>query len=115
MNSYNTLEEVRNYLLPLGFCEFNPPNTRGYESVTTMFQKRYDDEIGRKYFINAKIGDWSWTDKVPENFYIEYECQLYQKGTHNAFNLEFIDWNIEQIEKFIEDVLWDNLDYYEEF
>lgn len=114
MNSYNTLEDVRNYLIPLGFHEYNPPDFRRYDGLATIFQKRYDDDFGKKYFIDAKIWDYTWTDKVPERFHIEFECQLYQKETHDAFNLEFIDWTLEQVESFIDNMFQNGqIEHYE--
>lgn len=116
MNSYKTLQDVRDYLTPMGFHEFDPPNLSTYKNVTTIFQKIYDDEVGKKYFVDAKILDFSFTDRIKEDFHIEYECQLYQKGTHDAFNVTFIDWTIEQVESFIEDMFQNGkLDYYEEW
>lgn len=114
MNSRDTLEEIRNYLEPMGFKEFEVPNFRSYDGVCTMFQKRYDDNVGKKYFIDAKIWDWSFTDRIKENYHIEYECQLYQKDTHDAFNINFIDWTIEQVEQFIDNMFEKNmLEHYE--
>lgn len=114
MNSWNTLDDVRDYLIPKGFHEYTPPDFRRYEGLATIFQKRYEDDIGKKYFIDAKIWDWTWTDKIPERFHIEYECQLYQKGTHDAFNVEFIDWTLEQVVDYIEKMFENGmLDYYE--
>lgn len=113
MNSYNTPKEIRDYLVPLGFHEYSP--TRFDSSgVCICFQKRYDDERGKKYFLNAKVYDFTFTDKVRENYHISFSCQLYQKGTHDALNIEFIDWNIDQIEKFV-DNLFDTgmLEHYE--
>ena len=115
MNSYNTLDEVREYLAPLGFTEY-PPNQFAHRDVVLNFQKRIDDEIGKKYFIDVKVWDWTWTDKIPEQYHIAFETQLYQKDTHDAFNIEFIDWEYEQIVDYIEK-MFDNgmLDYYEKW
>lgn len=113
MNSYNTIEEIRNYLIPLGFHEYKPTQfDKNY--VVTCFQKRYDNEVGKKYFIDAKVIDFTFTDKVPMKFHLSYSCQLYQKDTHEAFNIEFIDWGIKEIEEFINKMFDNNmLDYYE--
>lgn len=53
MNSYNTIDDIRNYLNPLGFHEYKPTQFDRY--AITCFQKRYDDEIGKKYFVDAKV------------------------------------------------------------
>lgn len=113
MNSYDTLDEICDYLIPLGFREYKPTPFE-YDGVCTCFQKRYDDDFGKKYFIDAKIWDYSWTNKVPENYHIEYHAQLYENGTHDAINIEFLDWDVHQVEKWI-DKLFENkmIEHYE--
>lgn len=99
---FNTLAEVKEFSLNNGFKEFTPPSLRSYIGVTTMFQKCYHDEKGKKYFINIKVWDWTYTDKVDENFTIEFEGQYYQKGTHNAVNFTFIDWTLTEVETWLD-------------
>lgn len=101
MKSYDSIEEVREKFIALGFTEFDPPHFTTYDGVTTMFQKKYVDEHGVRYFIDAKVWDWSWTNKVSENFHVEFEGQYYQAGTHDAVNFTFIDWELEAVEEWI--------------
>lgn len=115
MNSYNTLDEVRNYLIPLGFKEYKPTPFDN-QGICTNFQKRYDDEFGKKFFIDAKIWDYSWSNRVPENYHIEYHTQLYENGTHDAIDIEFLDWDIYQVERWV-NKLFENgmIEHYEKF
>lgn len=114
MNSYNSLDDVRDYLIPLGFNEYEKPPFRYYNDIATCFQKCYKDDIGKKYFIDAEIWDWSWTDRIKEQFHISFRGQFYQKYTHEAVNFEFIDWKLEEIEKWL-DAMFDLglLEHYE--
>lgn len=85
------------------------------------FQKRFDDESGKKYFIdvhkcsNDFMSDY---DKQQDWYYqysYEYSCQLYKKGSHASLNMLFFsDWNLEDVENFVESLFaTGQLDYYE--
>ena len=55
MEKFNTLNEAKDYLISHGFKEYH-----GYfanQGIIASFQKRYDDELGKKYFIEANIWD----------------------------------------------------------
>lgn len=115
MRNYNTLEEIENILVPRGFHKYNP-TPYDNESVCCNFQKRYDDEIGKKYFIDVKIWDWTRFDRIPEKYSMEFNGQYYQKGTHNAVNFTFIDWTLDEVEKWIEDLFQVGfIEHYEEW
>ena len=105
------------YILSKGYKEFEPSPFDG-DGVITMFQKRFDDEIGKKYFITIK--KWSWEKfgraDIPDYTY-EFDTQLYQKDTRNPINIEwFSGWELDDVEKHLEN-LWnaDEYDYYEVF
>lgn len=100
--NFDRLDEIRKFFTDKGFKEFTPPDFRSYDGVTTMFQKRYDDDLGKKYFIDVKIWDWTGTYKIPENYSVEFEGQYYQKDTHNAVNFTFIDWKLEDVESWLD-------------
>lgn len=111
MKSYNSIDEIKNEFIPLGFHEYKP--TQFDHHVITCFQKRYDDEIGKKYFLDIKVYDFTWAD-ILEQYHPSISCQLYQKDTHDAVNLDFINWDIEQVEKFIDTMFKTNmLEHYE--
>ena len=112
MEKFNTLNEAKDYLISHGFKEYR--NYFANKGVVASFQKRYDDELGKKYFIDANIWDWTFTDKVPGNYSIEFNGRYYQNKTHSAVNFTFIDWELEQIENWL-DSLFDNhlIEHYE--
>ena len=105
-------------LLDRGFCEFRKGPFQD-DGIKTCFQKRYDDKIGKKYFITVNLWDaWRhpYTGKVIPAC-LEYSVQLYSKGAHNAVNLLFLSsWTIDLVEEHMER-LWDTglYDYYEIF
>lgn len=95
------------YLLMRGYKEYSPTQFDN-ESIVARFQKRFDDDFGKKYFINAV--KWSY-DFVPEShrdkwwepFSYEYEVQV-EIGDEKPLNLNFFsDWSIEQVENFMEE------------
>ena len=105
-------------LLDRGFMQYKPSEI-DHESVEACFQKRYDDEKGKKYFINVK----KWASYVhpysgeifPESY--EYDTQLYKKDDHDAINLLFHStWSLDDVEDYIEK-FWNTglFDYYEKF
>ncbi len=112
MEKFNTLNEAKDYLISHGFKEYH--DYLASPGVAASFQKRYDDELGKKYFINVDVWDWTYTNKIPENYVIEFNGQYYQKGTHSAVNFTFINWKLEQIENWL-DSLFDNhlIEHYE--
>lgn len=104
--------------LEKGYKEFSPSELDS-EAVSKCFQKRFDDEIGKKYFITVKKYDWSAYPEynIPENYSYEFDTQLYQFETHYPINLIFFSgWNIDSVEKHLEN-LWNDkdYDYYEKF
>lgn len=98
-----------------GFLSY-PPTVFDSSNVVIRYQKRYDDEIGKRYFLDCKVWDWTWTGRVPMDRSYELETQLYQKGTHEAIDLNFHDNDLEAVEKFI-DALFDAglVEHYEEW
>ncbi len=105
-------------LLNLGFKKFSPSSFDSND-VEICFQKRYDNEIGKKYFITVK--KWkAWRhphtgELIPPAY--EYDTQLYKKDGHDAINLLFhSSWELEDVEKYLE-AMWKTglFDYYEKF
>lgn len=91
---------------------FDSPN------VEYLFQKRFDDSVGKKYFITVYKWDWTWCkDRMgnsPLKTY-EYQVQLYKKGAHDAVDIDcHSSWSLPDVEGFIENLFqtgW--FDYYE--
>lgn len=107
-----------NYLIENGFKEFKP-GILDNEGVIKCFQKRYDDDIGKKYFITIKKWRGLTHPYTRQTFPPSYESeiQLYKKGSHKALDLTFhTDWELEEVEKYAE-MLFNTgkFDYYEVF
>ena len=99
-----------------GYKEFRPTSLDS-PYVEKCFQKRFDDDRGKKYFITVKKWE-GWThphtgDKSPPGY--EYDIQMYKKGDHDAIDILFHStWSIEAVEDYMEK-LWNTglFDYYE--
>jgi hypothetical protein len=100
--------DMDKYLIDRGYAEY-PPSSIDSRIVVAMFQKRFDDKFGKKYFINVKKntqdfipahqrGDW-W-----EPFSYTYEVQISIGEDDKTINLEFFsNWNVESVEQFMEE------------
>lgn len=96
------------YMLERGYRKFNPIPRIDNEHVVARFQKRFDDDFGKKYFINVVKWDNSY---IPEthrgNWYklysYEYDTQFSIGKDDNALDMTFhSSWTLEQVEDFIE-------------
>lgn len=95
------------YLLEYGFKQYNPTSFDSWQ-VVSRFQKRYDDDFGKKYFIDVvkisndyvpddKRGDW-WT---PYSYYYEVRTTMFREG--KTMNLKFFsEWDIKEVEDMVE-------------
>ena len=105
-----------------GYKQYRPTQFHS-RWVSCCWQKRFDDERGKKYFIDINEYDnaemklrMSRPEDAPDYSY-EYEMQMYAKGTHDAVNLTFLSsWTLDRVEEFVEK-LWatGEFDYYEEW
>lgn len=107
------------YLKEHGFHEYKPTQFDN-NSVVSRFQKRYDDDFGKKYFIDVLKWDNSYVsydrrDKWWKPYTYTYETQITLFKDRKALNFEFFsDWTLEQVEKFMEDIFHKmNVNYYE--
>lgn len=103
------------YFSNKGYKEY-PPSKFHNASISKCFQKRFDDSVGKKYFIDVNKWDWSeFADRVPFDITYEAEVQLYKYGTHDAVNLTFHNtWDFEEIERTVERLFQTGMfDYYE--
>lgn len=96
------------YLLERGYKKY-PPTPFDNKNIVARFQKRFDDDFGKKYFID--ILRWSH-DYIPmscrsEDFEIYgYEYEIYFSMYQEEKDLKFTfynNWSIEDVEKFAED------------
>ena len=91
-------------LIELGFKKYNT-NGSLYDAKKHLFQKRYMNDAGDTlYFLDVYKWDWSFAaDRVPDQYTYQITTQLYQKGTHEAINIEFgVGMTIEDAEQFID-------------
>lgn len=96
------------HLLERGYKQYPPTPVLDNDSIVAKFQKRFDDDFGKKYFVD--VAKWS-NDYVPVNRRDEwwrpftYVCHIY----YTMFKEEkpiFIElgssWTLEEAEKFAE-------------
>lgn len=117
----NRIQYTDEYFFNLGYKKYDKSQ---FDSDITIynFQKRFDDEKGKKYFIDVHKVSNEWFSVSEKNkeryvpYSYTYSCQLYKKDTHAPVNMEFFsDWTIEQVEEFVERLFQNGeLDYYEE-
>ena len=108
--------ETREQLIKAGFDLF-PPARDAVEN----FQKRYDDDTGKKYFITATLYPPMRHPYTGAMYYPNYTftIQLYQKGTHAPVNLEFFDsWKVADVEEAAEKIwntgMWEHYRVWDE-
>ena len=89
------------YLIKRGYKEFTTAPYNEYASK--CFQKRFDDKIGKKYFITVhKYDPIHPMDSVG----YEYGVQLKNVNNENPINLNyFAGWKVEEVEEYM-DKLW---------
>lgn len=96
------------YLIERGYKEY-PPTVFDNNHIVAMFQKRFDDDFGKRYFINVKkwLNDYiptSHRDKYWNLFSYEYEVYVTMHEDEKPINLKFFsNWDVENVEKFMVD------------
>ena len=98
------------YLLERGYKEYPPNPVLDNESIVKKFQKRFDDDFGKKYFID--VAKWShdyvpvWRrDKwwTPFSYAYHLYVSMFEEEEKPIY-LEFgTSWTLEEVEKFAED------------
>lgn len=119
----NKMNEITDeYLLERGYKQYKPTPVLDSDLVVAKFQKRFDDDFGKKYFID--VVKWSH-DFVPEYhrdkwwkpFTYSYEVYTTMFENEDAMKIEFYSsWSLEQVEEFMED-FFDKMkpNYYEDW
>lgn len=91
-------------LIARGYHEYLP-SPLDHQGIQRCFQKRFDDEIGKKYFIN--VHEWEsirhpHTGEITGPSY-EYEVYLETEEEHDPVRILFYSsWNIEKVEKYLD-------------
>ena len=94
------------YILEKGYKQYNPTHYDN-EHIIARFQKRFDDEYGKKYFIN--VLKWSngfvpiaHRDEYWKPYAYEYEVQVTMYEEDNTMNLHFYThWTLDRVEEFM--------------
>lgn len=104
-------------LIEKGYKEW-PPSRWQHKDIEKFFQKRIRDDKGTRYFIDVE--KWKevvhpYTGETFPSSYV-YKAQLYKRGTHDAFDMEFhSSWDLDDVEAFLENLFESSgCDYYEE-
>lgn len=89
-------------------------------SIKKRFQKRFDDDTGKKYFIDILCWDNSYIPLDYRGQYYEpytYEYETSINVSDKPINLTFHNsWTIEQVEQYVEKMFQLGLfDYYEKY
>ena len=106
------------YILSKGYKEYSK-TIYHCKSVTKFFQKRFDDNIGTKYFINIEQFNFSeLQQKYPDFEPIKYEYVI-QLHNHDEKYMDIrfhSDWTLLEVEDFM-DKQWQLgcYDYYEKW
>jgi hypothetical protein len=113
MSKINMTEQL---ILECGYQEYKPSPLE-HEGITKCWQKRFDDDVGKKYFINIHRWDLPphpYTHELTPTSY-EFECQLNKNDKPINLNM-FNGWSIQEAEEWVEDV-WSKCgcDYYEKW
>lgn len=115
-------EYTDDYFLDHGYKKYNKTPFQS-DMILYNFQKRFDDDVGKKYFIdvhkatNEWMREWDKQQSWYTPYSYTYSCQLYRKDTRAAVDMEFFSsWAIDQVEEFVENLFQSGkLDYYEKW
>ena len=92
-----------NELLEKGYKEYSP-NAEFEVGVNRVFQKRFDDDFGKRYFITVRTFK-PWTHPYTHEEFTsepEFDIQLYSSNGHKPLNLKFFSgWSIDEVENYV--------------
>lgn len=103
-----------------GYNEFTPPDFMNkFKDLLHAFQKRFDDEIGKKFFIDIYIYNELIHPHTKESFGFAVEASTQLTFTEKEYpvNIElFAGWDIKEIESKVQEI-WEkcNANYYEKW
>lgn len=106
-----------------GFKQFPPIPYIDPDGIETRFQKRYDDEIGKRYFITVNKWRAIKDSRIPDGIWpSSYEYEVYfQKddgdgGTKAIKILLYAGWDIDEVEEYVQKLFETGLfEYYEKW
>lgn len=108
-------------LLDRGYKQYKP-SPLCHKSIEACFQKRFDDDVGKKYFITVKKWEAVEHPYTHEKWgpTYEYDVQLYdgdRDDERNAIDLLFhSSWEVDKVEECMEKLFETGLfGYYEKW
>lgn len=96
------------YLIKKGYKEYPPTRFDTTDFTVKRFQKRFDDENGKKYFIDVLKNSWifvepSRRDSWWKPYTYTYEVQITMFEDRKPLNMEFFSsWTLEEVEEYME-------------
>ena len=107
------------YLFEHGYKQY-PPSPIDSEHIVAKFQKRFDDDFGKKYFIDVSKCSQEFIPEYHRNkwwtpFVYEYDSYVTVSEEEKPVYIKFgTSWTLEEVEKFMEN-FFDKMEpnYYE--
>lgn len=102
---YTEAYAICEQLLERGYGEYEP--SRFDKGVERVFQKHFDDDYGKRYYLDIKMyAQYADPYGLEESGPVfDVFAQMYRKDTHNAVNLSCLrDWSIVDAEAFFEEL-----------
>ena len=85
-----------------------------FDNCTKIWQKRYRDKNGIKYYLEVRYYDLVHPTTKEDLSGYEVSGQFYLKGNHKAVNMTFLDSTISEVEEVIDKMFeTGQLEYYE--
>lgn len=103
----NELNDFYEMIESRGYHSFEPPNFGKYENVKKAYQKRFDDEKGKRYFIDIYIYEELIHPLTGESYghAVEYETQLNDINTDYPVNIQFFaGWSVDLVEERLKEI-----------
>ena len=92
---------TRKELFERGFKEYKPTV---FDNADKCYQKCYRDGNTKKYFLDVKHYSIKYPHTHEDLGGYEISTQVYVKGTHTAINIKFLNDDIDEAEKFIDEL-----------
>ena len=92
---------TRKELIERGFTEYKPAS---FENADKCYQKCYRDGNTKKYFLDVKHYSIEHPYTHEDLSSYEISTQVYVKGTHTAINIQFLNDDIDEAEKLINEL-----------
>ncbi len=104
---------THDYLISKGYHSYEPTPI---DNCDKRYQKRFDDEIGKKYFIDIEMYDFSRHDIKVNPIQYQIGMRTEEKNGIGAIEITFWNKDIDKVEKWCEN-FWQSgdWDYYEKW